>query len=133
MGGHAIMHRASHHVVYFYLRMPMRAQHDPRMGVEEVQPGRHALDAAGARLVDRSLDYLTFRQLHVPFARDRFSPGDNLSMFAEEPQSEKESFDVLQMLALTDHRTIRVAACFVASPKLTFPQAVAALPTFPSA
>jgi hypothetical protein len=104
----------------------MGAQHDRGMGVEEMQPGRHALDAADTLLIDRSFDNLTIRQIHIPFVRDRFPLSGNVPLFAEEPQSRKGGFDVLKCFGPLDLS----ADPFAASPEMYFPPAVAA-PTFP--
>src|SRR5262245_51571966 len=51
--------------------MPVRLQHDQRMVVEHLQHEGQALHAAGTRLVEWPVRYLTFRQIHVPFVEDR--------------------------------------------------------------
>jgi len=62
------------------------------MIMEELKRGRHAFDAAGARLVEGSFGNLTFRQIDVPVLRDRFPALANVPMFAEEQQLKKGGF-----------------------------------------
>jgi hypothetical protein len=62
------------------------------MIVKKLQRCRHAFDAACTRLVEGSFSNLTFRQIDVPFLRDRFPAAANVPMFAEERQLKKGGF-----------------------------------------
>lgn len=88
----AVMDRSFHHVIHLNLCMPVGSQHDRRVIVEELQCCRHAFDAARAGLINRSFGNLTFRQIDVPFLRDRFPAVANLPTFAKERQLKKGGF-----------------------------------------
>ncbi|MNZ85792.1 hypothetical protein D3C78_1045960 [compost metagenome] len=82
MIAHAVMHRSRHHIIHLDLRVPVGAEHDGRVIMKELKRCRHAFDAARTRLVEGSFGNLTFRQIGVPFLRDRFPAAANVPMFA---------------------------------------------------
>ncbi len=71
---HPIVYAAAHDEVDFDLGMPMRLEHYQRTIVKHQQSQRQTLHAARAWPVKRSLRYLTFRQVHVPFVTDSRPP-----------------------------------------------------------
>ncbi|CDX26120.1 hypothetical protein MPLB_740027 [Mesorhizobium sp. ORS 3324] len=93
MLGHTVMHAALHDEVHLHLGVPMRLQHHQRVVVEHLQRQRQAFDAARARLVERTLRHLTFRQFLFPFDGDKPSAPHNLAMLTLREQMKWEDFN----------------------------------------